>query len=176
MRAAIWVALAGIVVIGACGPQVDPKGPATSGFDEDLGGKPAAPAATTAPPVAAVRPEAPVGKGERTGTIARAKLLAVLDSGPGAFLHQIDITPHMDGERFVGWQLVQLLDRTGPLHDVDIVPGDVLLAVNGKPLSRPDQLQTVWDSLRTANAITAQLWRGTTKFELQFAIDPPVAH
>jgi S1-C subfamily serine protease len=80
----------------------------------------------------------------------------------------------MDGQRFVGWQLVQLVDHTGPLVDVDIVPGDILLAVNGKPLSRPDQLQTVWDGLRTANAITAQLWRGNAKFELQFAIDPPV--
>ena len=34
------------------------------------------------------------------------------------------------------------LDRNGPLVDVDVVPGDVLLAINGKPLSRPDQLQT----------------------------------
>ena len=80
----------------------------------------------------------------------------------------------MDGERFVGWQLVQLIDRTGPLGVVDVVPGDVLLAVNGKPLSKPDQLQTIWDSLRTANSITAQLWRGNAKFELQYTIDPPV--
>jgi S1-C subfamily serine protease len=81
----------------------------------------------------------------------------------------------MDGNRFVGWQLVQLLDRKGPLVGVDVVPGDVLLAVNGKPLSRPDQLQVVWDSLRTANAISAELWRGNAKLELSFTIDPPVA-
>lgn len=165
MRPALWLALA----LAACGPKVDPKGP----LDDDLD-RPAQPVA--AAPVAEVaRPEAPVGKGERTGTIARARLLAVLDGGPGAFLRQVDVAPHMDGNRFVGWQLVQLVDRTGPLVDVDVAPGDVLLAVNGKPLSRPDQLQTVWDSLRTANAITAQLWRGNAKFELQFAIDPPVS-
>ena len=87
----------------------------------------------------------------------------------------MEIAPRMDGERFVGWQLVQLVDRTGPLGVVDVVPGDVLLAVNGKPLSRPDQLQTVWDSLRTANTITAQLWRGNAKFELAYTIDPPVS-
>ena len=159
------------VVVMACGPKVDPKGPA-----DDLDTKPD-PVATAAPPVIAAeaRPEAPAGKGERTGTIARAKLLAVLDSGPGNFLRQMEIAPRMDGERFVGWQLVQLVDRTGPLGVVDVVPGDVLLAVNGKPLSRPDQLQTVWDSLRTANTITAQLWRGNAKFELAYTIDPPVA-
>jgi hypothetical protein len=168
MRHALWVALA----LAACGPKVDPKGPGTA-LDDDLD-RPATSNTAPAPVAEVARPEAPVGKGERTGTIARAKLLAVLDGGPGAFLRQVDVSPHMDGDRFVGWQLVQLVDRTGPLVDVDVAPGDVLLAVNGKPLSRPDQLQTVWDSLRTANTITAQLWRGNAKFELQFAIDPPV--
>ena len=99
----------------------------------------------------------------------------MLDGGPGTFLRQLEVTPRMDGERFVGWQLVQLLDRNGPLVDVDVVPGDVLLAVNGKPLSRPDQLQTVWDSLRTANKLTRELWRGDAKLELAFAIEPKVA-
>jgi type II secretory pathway component PulC len=161
------------IVIAACGPKVDPKGPGP--IDEDLGKPEAGSAATAeAPPPTAVRPEAPAGKGERTGTIARAKLLAVLDGGPGAFLRQVEVAPRMDGERFVGWQLVQLVDHASPLVAVDVVPGDVLLAVNGKPLSRPDQLQTIWDSLRTANTLTAQLWRGNAKFELQFAIDPPV--
>ena len=94
--------------------------------------------------------------------------------GPGAFLRQLEVTPRMDGQRFVGWQLVQLIDQTGPLHDLDVVPGDVLLAVNGKPLSRPDQLQAVWDSLRTANEIDAELWRGDAKLTLSFAVEPKV--
>jgi S1-C subfamily serine protease len=81
----------------------------------------------------------------------------------------------MNGERFVGWQLVQLVDRSGPLVDVDVVPGDVLLAINGQPISKPDQLQRVWDSLRTANTVTAQLWRGEAKFDLAFTIGPQVA-
>jgi S1-C subfamily serine protease len=171
-RRQVWVMRAALLalLIAACGPKVDPKGP----LDDDLD-RPATSNTAPAPAAEAARPEAPVGKGLRTGTIPRARLLAVLDSGPAAFLGQLDVAPHMDGNRFVGWQLVQLVDRKGPLVDVDVVPGDVLLAVNGKPLSRPDQLQTVWDSLRTANAITAQLWRGNAKFELQFAIDPPVS-
>jgi hypothetical protein len=152
----------------ACGPKVGPQG---SPFDEDLEQRRAP---TTKPVAEAPRPEAPPGKGLRTGTIERAKLLAVLDSGPGAFLRQLEVTPRMDGQRFVGWQLVQLLDRKGPLVDVDVVPGDVLLAVNGRTLSRPDQLQSVWDSLRTANELRAQLWRGEAKLELAFAIEPKV--
>jgi len=164
MRAVFFVFLV------SCGPKVAPK---ATVFDEDLESKSEAP-----PPPASVeapRPEAPPGKGLRSGTIERAKLLAVLDAGPGKFLRQLEITPRMIGQRFVGWQLVQLLDKSGPLIDVDLIPGDVLLAVNGKPLARPDQLQGVWDSLRNANELRAQLWRGDNKLELQFAIEPPVA-
>ena len=154
----------------ACGPKTDPQKPT---YEEDLATKPEPVAA--APAAAPVeRPVAPAGKGLRTGTIERARLVAVLDSGPGAFLRQLEVTPHMDGERFVGWQLVQLIDRSGPLVDVDIAPGDVLLAVNGKPLSRPDQLQALWDSLRTANTLDAELWRGHDKLRLSFAIEPKV--
>ena len=114
------------------------------------------------------------GKGLRTGTIARARLVAVLDAGPGMFLRQLEVAPRMVGDRFVGWQLVQLLDHSGPLHDVDVAPGDVLLAINGKPLERPDELQIVWDSLRSANELVARLRRGDAGLELHFTIDPPV--
>jgi hypothetical protein len=160
-------ALLCLALLTACGPKVAPK----ASFDEEL---PKDPQTDSAPAPTAVveRPVAPPGKGLRSGTIERANLIAVLDGGPGNFLRQVEVTPRMDGNRFVGWQLVQLLDKKGPLVDVDLVPGDVLLAVNGQPLSRPDQLQSLWDSLRTANELRAQLWRGTDKLELAFAIDP----
>ena len=166
MRALLCLALL------ACAPRTDPKSPS---FDDDLSGaRETEPTPAAMPAVAHVeRPVAPAGKGLRTGTIERARLIAVLDSGPGNFLRQLEVTPRMDGERFVGWQLVQLLDPSGPLVDVDVAPGDVLLAINGRPISRPDQLQAVWDSLRTANELDADLWRGSDKLRLAFTIDPP---
>jgi type II secretory pathway component PulC len=157
------------LLLAACGPKVAPTGTA---FDEDLEAKHIE--KTEQAPAEAPRPEAPPGKGLRTGTIERARLLTVLDGGPGTFLRQMEVTPRMDGNRFVGWQLVQLLDKTGPLYDVDVAPGDVLLAINGQSISRPDQLQTIWDSLRTANEVRAQLWRGDAKLELAFAIEPTI--
>jgi type II secretory pathway component PulC len=160
-----------LLLLVACGPKVETT---PVKYDEDLGDKRQAPAAAAAetPPE---RPVAPPGKGLRSGTIDRAKLVAVLDQGPGAVLRQVEISARKDGDRFVGWQLVQVLDKGGILTDVDVVPGDVLLAINGKPLSRPDQLQAIWDSLRTANQIKAELWRGNGKLQLEFAIAPPVA-
>jgi hypothetical protein len=166
MRALFCVAL-----ICACGPKVDPKRPGDVASEDLPIERGAAPVTALEP---AARPDAPAGNGARTGTIERAKLLAVLDHGPGEFLRQLDVTPRMEGARFVGWQLVQLLDRAGPLAAIDLAPGDVLLAVNGRPLSRPDQLQAVWDSLRTANEVVADVWRGNGKLQLRFAIEPPI--
>jgi type II secretory pathway component PulC len=162
-------ALVLVLFVAACGPKVQPK---AVSYDEELGpkSKPEV-AAAAAPPE---RPVAPPGKGLRTGTIERAKLLAVLDQGPVSVLRQVELSARKDGDRFVGWQLVQVLDHQGMLMDVDVVPGDVLLAINGKPISRPDQLQAVWDSLRTANQLTAELWRGNGKLKLEFAISPAV--
>jgi hypothetical protein len=166
--AALAAVAAAAIAVAACGPMPATRPPS---FDEDLG-RPAV--ATETAPVEPTRRDAPPGPGARTGTIDRARLVAVLDGGPGAFLRQLEVTPRMTGDRFVGWQLVQVLDRGGMLVGIDIAPGDVLLAVNGRPLSRPDQLQALWDSLRTANEIRADLWRGDTKLELRFAIQPPV--
>ena len=162
MRALLCLAL-----LAACGPKADPQKPT---FDDDLAGP--RPQPTEVQPAVVERPVAAPGKGLRSGTIDRARLNAVLDSGPGQFLRQLEVTARMDGNRFVGWQLVQLIDRKGPLVDIDVAPGDVLLAINGQPISRPDQLQTVWDSLRTANELDADLWRGDAKLRLSFAIEP----
>jgi len=162
-----------LALLVACAPAVQPG---TARLDDDLdtpkGAQPTATADQPAP--APPRADAPAGKGARTGTIDRSHLITVLDQGPAMFLHQFEVTARMDGERFVGWQLVQLLDKSGPLTDLDVAPGDVLLAVNGKPVSRPDQLFAVWDSLRTANEVTAELWRGPNKLELRFAIEPKI--
>jgi hypothetical protein len=163
-------ALAAVLLVG-CASAVS-TAPA---FDEDVVAARQAALAPPAAPAAQARPEAPAGRGLRTGTIARARLTEILDAGPPGLLRQIELAPRLDGERFIGWQLVQLVDRGSPLRDADLAAGDVLLAINGQPLSRPDQLMTVWDSLRVANTLVAQLWRGDAAFELRFAIEPAVA-
>jgi len=162
MRAAL------VALLVACGPRVSTKPPT---FDEDLGNK--QPAAVPPDELTMERVVAPPGKGLRSGTIPRDRLLAVLDQGPGAFLRQFEVAAKLSGDRFVGWELVQLVGtQQNMLYDIDLVPGDVLLTINGKPIARPDQLQTVWVDLRTADAVTAQLWRGQAKLTLEFSVEP----
>lgn len=161
-----WIVLA----LAACGPKVSPQ-PAR--IDEDLGAHDQ-PATTDEAPEAAARPVAPAGKGARTGTIARDRLEAVLAQGLPLFLRQFEVAPKKRGERFVGWQVVQI-DPNSSLAEVDVAPGDVLLSINGKPLSRPEELMAVWDALRGENAIEAKLWRGDAQLILRFQIEPQVA-
>ncbi len=157
-----------LALLVACGPKVSTKPPT---FDEDLA-KREQPAPPPVDELTMERQVAPPGKGLRTGTITRDRLIAILDAGPASFLRNFEVNAKMSGDRFVGWELVQLVGRDNLLYDLDLAPGDVLLAVNGQAISRPDQLQTLWDSLRTANAVTAQLWRGQTKLTLDFAVEP----
>jgi hypothetical protein len=120
------------------------------------------------------RAEAPAGKGQRTGTIDRTALLLTLDAGPGAFLRQLEVAASMDGDHFVGWQLVQILDDGVALKRLDLANGDILVAVNGAPIARPDQLMTVWNGLRTADKLVCDVLRGEQRFQLAFQIEPPI--
>lgn len=163
MRATVWLL---IIAAAACGPKHVP------GQTVEAVATPSEPELRDT--AVAVTAEAPPGKGLRQGTIDRSKLAAVLKKGPGAFLSQLEVAPQLQGKRFIGWQLVRLLDRNSPLADVDVAPGDVLVAINGNSVSRPEQLQTLWDSLRKANSLDAVLHRGTTKVQLAFAIEPAV--
>jgi hypothetical protein len=159
----------------ACGPKVAVQ---PSPFEEDdpRAGPPLASSRDREVDVVQweTRAVAPTGPGIRTGTIDRTHLLAVLDAGPGQFLRQFEVTSALDNGDFVGWQLVQFLDEQSPLRELDLVQGDILIALNGSPLSRPDQLMKAWDALRTANLLTCDLLRGAMKFQIIFTIDPPV--
>jgi hypothetical protein len=167
MRRLGWIAL---VALGACGPKVNvDRSPYE--YDDPAAGAPAQQSQFKA---WEQREEAPKGAGLRGGTLDRTALLGVLDAGPGQFLRQLEVTNAMDGNRFVGWQLVQVLDKESALHQLDLVEGDVLIAVNGSPLSRPDQLMTMWDGLRTADAITCDILRGEARFQIVYEIQPPI--
>lgn len=158
----------------ACAPKVNPG----SAFDEDMAhqekAKPVASTNDDKPMIKAEEDKCGKPHGVRTGTIDRAHLLAVLDQGPGMFLRGFEVTPRLDHDRFVGWQLVQIVDPQSPVAGVDVSPCDVLVAVNGQSLSKPDDLQKVWDSLRASNELVASLARGNEKIELRFQIEPSV--
>jgi type II secretory pathway component PulC len=95
---------------------------------------------------------------------------AAIDAGPGAFLRGFEVAPVMMGEKFAGWRLVRVLDGEHRFDGLDVAPGDVLVDVNGMPVSEPDQLSALFESLRGAHEIVCNLVRGGARFQLRVAI------
>jgi S1-C subfamily serine protease len=164
------LAIAALLGCVGCKPAVDVANP--SPFEEDD------PSALEASEMARARQEAATSStpqvardplsdpGPATGTVTRASLNAVLDSGIGALLSGIEVHPKLDlRDRFIGWEVVRLSYKWA-----DIRPGDVISDVNGRPISRPDELQALWDALRTADSIVVRGERSGSPFELHFDV------
>lgn len=101
--------------------------------------------------------------------IHRAALDEVLDRGLGAFLSRVGTEASLDGGRFVGFRLVDLRDAA-LFEGVDIHAGDVLVAVNGQAIERPEQAFTAWTGLRVASEITLAVIRDGARYDLRFPI------
>jgi general secretion pathway protein C len=127
----------------------------------------AAPPSASTTPVTASAPPPPIEVTEPV--IQRAALDEVLDAGLGAFLGRVATAPSLDGNRFVGFRVVELRDAS-LFANVDLQPGDVILSVNGQSIERPDDAFTAWTGLRVASEITLAVLRDGQRRDLRFAI------
>jgi S1-C subfamily serine protease len=150
-RAPLTLALAASLGLAACGGSTPPPDGVQAPAPIDAG----------PPPDAA--PIVP----RREGTVPRAALEAVLAAGPGRFLGTLEVRARLVGRRFTGWEVVR-----APWPDVDLAPGDVVVAVNRRTLERPLELQSLWAELATAPEVVAEVERGEERFALRFALEP----
>ena len=131
----------------------------------------ATPARSEATPAKPAKPPPEIPT-EAAGVIARTELIAVLDRGPGRFLAGIEVEPVFEGKQFTGWEIVRFEPADARFGAAPLAPGDVVTAVNTKSISRPRQLQAVWDELRAANALVIEGERGGSPFALRYDITP----
>jgi S1-C subfamily serine protease len=135
----------------ACGSTTpSPGGPVI------LEGPPASPPSTPRPP-----PPRPA-----RAPLTRSALVAVLDAGPGAFLATVRVTAARQQGRFVGWEI----DSLWPGADVGLAPGDIVTAVNGRSIERPEALPELWQSLRGATEIVVDYRRGLEARTARFPV------
>jgi type II secretion system protein C len=108
---------------------------------------------------------------DRDHTLTRAAVRAVVAQGLGAFLQlvELDGRPVMAGGKFLGFRIAALRDPSF-WRGVDLRPGDVVLSVNGSPIERPEQAQTVFDSLPGANELRVVYDRDGQRGEVVYAI------
>lgn len=130
---------------------------------------PAAPgeAASDPAPARDPLPGGPAGRPVRQGTVSRGEVDRVLDAGPGAFLGRTEVKARLDRGVFRGWEVIR-----PPFPEVDLVAGDVVIAVNGRALERPGDLEQLWTDLRAADAIEVSVERDGKRFTLRFAVVP----
>lgn len=133
-------------------------------------------AATSAPDTASIpktaasaKPQTPAASLDHT--LARSAVDAVVDQGLGAFLQRVDLDDHpvMADGKFHGFRIANL---RGPAFwaGVDLKPGDVVTAVNGFPIERPEQAQTAFESLQVASQLKVDYDRDGKPRELVYAI------
>ncbi len=150
------VQLLAVVVLGACG-----SGP-----------PPATEPARIAAPAEASRPGAAAPTGSVPASVPRGELRAFLDRGIPAFLAGVQVEPVFDraGARFVGHRVVAISRelRCGPLG---IREGDIVVAVNGIGVERPEDAQRIWTALSRIDSIVVSLIRGGREVEVSVAVE-----
>jgi type II secretory pathway component PulC len=96
---------------------------------------------------------------------------ATLSRGLGDFLGRLQVEPFAPGGRFRGWRVVTLRENDPLWAGVDLAPGDVVTAVNGRKIERPEQALAVFQSLAVASELRVTYERDGARRELVYPID-----
>jgi hypothetical protein len=108
----------------------------------------------------------------RGGVIHRDDLDAILNEGIGRFLQQVSVTAALERGRFVGWRLLELRPRADRDWTDALMPGDIVVRMNGHSLERPGDFKRAWDSMRDARSlqfdirrelVSAGAWKGAAR-------------
>ena len=106
-----------------------------------------------------------------SSALTRADVDAVLQAGIPAFLSRVEIEPEAADGRFVGFRVVSFFPGDARFSGGPIRAGDVVLAVNGLAIERPEHLFRVWQELRVASEISVDLVRAGRPTRLSYPIE-----
>jgi type II secretory pathway component PulC len=133
------------------------------------GGGSAPPAEPARGPRPATSTEAPLPP--RPGRLWRRDVTATLSRGLGDFLTRLEVQPFAPGGKFRGWKIVKLREGDPLWAGGELLPGDVVTAVNGRPIERPEQALAAFQSLAVAPELRVAFERDGARRELVYAID-----
>jgi len=101
------------------------------------------------------------------GSVDRRLLEAILREGPPWVLERVPIEEVMDQGKFKGWRLQ---DFPAEWSHVDLQPGDVVTALNGMTLEKPDELWAAWATMGSAGDIKVSFVREGEAKEIKVPI------
>ena len=102
--------------------------------------------------------------------VPRRDLEDVLSKGPGRFFERVSVVPaFVGGRKFIGYTLEAFYDGV-TLAPNGIQLGDVVTAINGLPISRPDEFMRLWETAGSSDQLTVEVLRGSERLSFSYAI------
>ncbi len=93
---------------------------------------------------------APAAKARPPGVVYRSELVRATARGPAYLLRQLAPEPHRIDGRFVGYRITEVFpDEPGLCDPCDLRAGDVIVAVNGTRIERPEHLFALFGQIDT---------------------------
>lgn len=107
-----------------------------------------------------------------SGTLHRTDVRQALSAGLGAFLQRVSFDvehPVFRDHKFVGFRVTEL--KGAGWNGIDLKPGDVVTAVNGFSIERPEQAQQAFLSLAVASELRVDIEREGQARSIRLAIN-----
>lgn len=107
-------------------------------------------------------------------TIARSTLEDVVSKGPGRFFERVEVEPAFAAggtgrPRFLGYTIRTFYGGMTPASN-GVQVGDVVTALNGLPVSRPDEFMKVWSSALRQDALEVDVLRDSRPVRFVYRI------
>lgn len=134
----------------ACGPKYpESEYPPTPPPRVDAAGRPVIPA----PP----------------GSLWRHEVDEVVNRGLGHFLQRVEVEPHFEDDKFVGFRILQLHPAEW-WQGIDLRVGDVVVSVNDMPIERATEAHAAFEALRAAPELRVVYLRNGQRRQLKYTI------
>ncbi len=102
----------------------------------------------------------------------RAILSQAMEAGPQRFIAGLRVKPAFEDKRFLGYKLVGYTTDSPLTQGAAVVAGDIILAVNGASLERPDQFMQAWQSIAKQNQLEVLLLRNGERLLFRWTLVP----
>lgn len=128
-----------------------------------------------APPAPAGAPAACAAFRE-PGVLDRGTVDRALDAGLGVWLQRVRVEGVRDRSgRFSGWRVLALSLGGACARLVELRPGDLVVAVNGSAVERPEEAFRVWEDLRRRDRVVVEYVRAGRRGTMRLRIAPAVS-
>jgi type II secretory pathway component PulC len=105
--------------------------------------------------------------------LTRQVLADAAAQGLGHFLSEVDVSPVLEGGRFVGFRLNSARNlRRWRRAGADLRPGDVVTRINDQPIDRPERALGCLAALRDASELRIDLVRRGEAVQVRLAVTP----